>query len=189
MIFYVKGFVFETGLDYVIVDNNGIGYHIVMSKTDGILLNEEVLIYTYQHVREDDITLFGFENTESRDMFLKLISVKGVGPKTANNILSKTNANELVKAIESNDVDFLKTLPGIGAKSAKQIILDLQNKLSTDTIIVTNEQLEDAIEGLKGLGYSSSELKSIKKQLSTKVMDASEYLKAGLIILNKRKGG
>lgn len=189
MIAYVKGFIYDVGLDYVIVDNNGIGYHLVMSKTNGLILNDEVLIHTYQHVREDDITLFGFEDTETRAIFLKLISVKGIGPRTANNILAKTSANDLVMAIETNDVDFLKTLPGIGPKSAKQIILDLQNKLTTESVVVTNAQLDDAIEGLKGLGYSASELKSVKKQLSSKVMDASEYLKAGLMILNKRKGG
>ncbi len=189
MIAFIKGIVFDVGVDFAIVENNGIGYHLVMSKTNNISLNDEVLIYTYQHVREDDLTLFGFQDIESREMFLKLISVKGVGPKTANNILAKANAKELILAIEGNDVDFLKTLPGIGAKSAKQIILDLQNKLTTETIPILNQDLDDAIEGLKGLGYSAAELKSVKKQLMTKVMTASEYLKAGLNILNKRKGG
>ncbi len=189
MISYIKGFVYEVGIDYVIIDNNGIGYNLLMSKTDGILLNEEILIHTYQHVREDILTLYGFEDISARDIFLKLINVKGIGPKTANNILSKTNSQELVLAIENNDVDFLKTLPGIGAKSAKQIILDLQNKLSNEHVNVSNQKLDDAIDGLKNLGYSTAELKTVKKQLSTKVMDVSEYLKAGLNILNKRKGG
>ena len=116
MISFVRGFVYDIGSDYVIVDNNGIGYHLMMSKTNKLSLNEEILIHTYQHVREDDITLFGFETIETRDIFLKLISVKGIGPKTANNILAKVEAKELVAAIESKDVNFLKTLPGIGAK-------------------------------------------------------------------------
>lgn len=188
MISFVKGYVYDVGIDWVIIDNNGIGYHLLMAKTNNIILNDEVLIHTYQHVREDDITLFGFETIKARDIFLKLISVKGIGPKTANNILAKAEVKDLVLAIESNDVNFLKTLPGIGAKSAQQIILDLKNKLTTETKVVVNQDLDDAIEGLKGLGYSTVELKSVKKQLSSKVMDASGYLKAGLVILNKRKG-
>lgn len=189
MISFVKGFVYDVGLDYAIIDNNGIGYHLIMSKTNNINLNDDILIHTYQHVREDNITLFGFESIETREIFLKLISVKGIGPKTANNILAKADAKELVLAIENKDVNFLKSLPGIGAKSAQQIILDLANKLSTEMKPLVNEDLDDAIEGLKGLGYSPSELKSVRKQLSSKVMDAGGYLKAGLNILNKRKGG
>ena len=112
-----------------------------------------------------------------------------IGPKTANNILSKADVNNLIEAIKNSDVNFLKTLPGIGAKSAQQIILDLQNKLSIEEKPVVNSDLSDAIEGLKALGYSSRELVSIEKQLSKKVMDASGYLKAGLALLNKRKRG
>ncbi len=189
MISFVKGFIFDIGHDYVIFDNNGIGYHLIMSKTSKLNLNDEVLIHTYQHVREDDITLFGFETIETREIFLKLISVKGIGPKTANNILAKVEAKDLVLAIEAKDVNFLKTLPGIGAKSAQQIILELQNKLAIEIKPLVNSELDDAMEGLKTLGYSTAELKSVKQQLSSKVMDAASYLKNGLIILNKRKGG
>lgn len=188
MISFIKGLVYQVAEDYVIIENNNIGYHILMSKTGHINVSEKILIHTYQHVREDNLSLFGFESIEARDIFLQLISVKGIGPKTANNILAKAEVSDLVLAIQNKDVNYLKTLPGIGAKSAQQIILDLQNKLVKAEKVVVNKDLEDALEGLKGLGYSVSELNFVKKQLSSKVMNAGEYLKAGLSILNKRKG-
>lgn len=188
MISFIKGIVYEINNEFVIIENAGIGYKILMSKTDNLSLNEEEMIHTYQHVREDDISLFGFESIDAREIFLKLISVKGIGPKTANNILAKAEVAELVSAIENKNIKYLKTLPGIGAKSAQQIILDLQNKLKIEEEKSINPKLDDAIEGLKSLGYNSSELKSVKTQLSKKVMETNDYLKAGLNILNKRKG-
>lgn len=189
MISFIRGFVVSVGQDYALIENNGIGYHLMMSKTAHLSLDDEITIHTYLHVREAEISLFGFESVKAREIFLQLISVKGIGPKTANNILSKANVSDLVLAIKNSDVNFLKSLPGIGAKSAQQIILDLQNKLSVEEKAVVNSELSDAIEGLLALGYSSRELGSIEKQLSKKVMSASEYLKAGLALLNKRKRG
>ncbi len=189
MISFIRGFVVSVGEDFALIESGGLGYHLMMSKTAHLNLDDETLIHTYLHVREAEIALFGFESVEAREIFLQLISVKGIGPKTANNILSKANVSDLVLAIKNSDVKFLKTLPGIGAKSAQQIILDLQNKLTTEEKPVVNSELSDAIEGLKALGYSSRELASIEKQLSKKVMKASDYLKAGLALLNKRKRG
>lgn len=119
-----------------------------------VRLNAEVILYTYQHVREDAITLFGFPTMEEHDLFLQLISVNGVGPKTALGMLGVCPAKNMIAAIENNDVKVLKGLPGIGAKTASQIVLDLKGKLVeevTELEIKENEQLQDALEALKAL--------------------------------------
>ena len=191
MISFIKGSVYTKTSDTIIVENNGIGYEILVNQTDRYDVGSDIMIHTYQHVREDEISLFGFFETYERDLFLLLITVKGIGPKTANNILSKASADEISQAIYNSDVNYLKKLPGIGPKSAQQIILDLQNKLANDDSHVKtpqNEALNDAMLALKQLGFSSQELTYASKQLKTKVMTTDEYLKAGLQLINKRKG-
>lgn len=188
MISFIKGQVYEVGSDYLIVENNNIGYLINITKTDKYTVGNIETIFTYQHVREDEISLFGFEDKTAREVFLMLISVKGIGPKTANNILAKASAVEIINAIAQSDVNFLKTLPGIGIKSAQQIILDLQNKLTIKVDEVINQDLEDALLGLKNLGYKNNDINYVKKQLAKKVMSTDEYLKSALALINKRKG-
>lgn len=190
MISFIKGVVYTKTLDSIIVENNGIGYEIIASQTDTYVIGEEVMVHTYQHVREDEISLFGFSDTFERSLFLLLITVKGIGPKTANNILAKSNYADISNAISNSDINFLKKLPGIGPKSAQQIILDLQNKLTPVSIqSAKNTALEDALSGLKSLGMSPSDIKYAESQLKLKVMSTDEYLKLGLQLINKRKGG
>ncbi len=189
MISFVKGLVYTTTSDSVIIENNGIGYEIMISHPDKLSVGSEVLIHTYQHVREDEISLFGFNDTFERQMFLLLITVKGIGPKTANNILAKSDAIDISNAIANADINFLKKLPGIGPKSAQQIILDLANKLSVDTKVSSNSELDDALSGLKSLGMSPNDIKYAEAQLKGKIMNTDEYLKLGLQLINKRKGG
>lgn len=189
MISFIKGLVYTILEDSIIVENNGIGYEVSISSNHILTVGDEILIHTYQHVREDEISLFGFLDTYEREVFLLLITVKGIGPKTANNILAKANAQELATAIANQDITYLKTLPGIGAKSAQQIVLDLQKKLVMETKTVTNSDLDDALAGLKSLGLSANDIKYVESQLKTKVMSTDEYLKHGLQLINKRKGG
>lgn len=189
MISFIKGSIYTILEDSIIVENNGIGYEVSLSKTENLKPGDEILIHTYQHVREDEISLFGFIDTAEREVFLHLITVKGIGPKTANNILAKAKASDIAQAIADQDVNFLKKLPGIGPKSAQQIVLDLQKKLVFDSKPVANSALEDALAGLKSLGLSSNDIKFVEAQLAKKVMSTDEYLKLGLQLINKRKGG
>ncbi len=189
MISFIKGSVYTLLEESIVVENNGIGYEVSMSSHHNLKPGDDILVHTYQHVREDEISLFGFLDTYDRDVFLLLIMVKGIGPKTANNILAKADAREIASAISNQDINYLKKLPGIGPKSAQQIILDLQKKLVVERDIVANTELSDALAGLKSLGMSTQDIKYAESQLSKKVMSTDEYLKLGLQLINKRKGG
>ena len=192
MIAFIIGKVYAYGMDYVILDNNGIGYRVNFMQPEVLTLNKEIMIYTYQHVREDEISLFGFISMDEYELFISLIAVKGLGPRTALNILASINSNELVKIIENNDVDALKRLPGIGAKTASQIILDLKGKLvrNDNDGDKLPDSLNDALSALKSLGYKTSEIQSLSKELIKQPNKTSEeYVKLGLQILLLRKGG
>lgn len=192
MIAFIKGMVSSYTSDAIILENNGIGYRIFVSNPQSIKANSEVMMYTYQHVREDAIMLFGFVTIEEHDLFMRLISVKGVGPKTALNMLAVCPAKDMIMAIESNDVKRLKTLPGIGAKSAQQIVLDLKGKLVEEELELKfeeNTNITDALEALKALGYKSGELQGVSKEMALQEgKSVDQYIRLALGILAKRKG-
>ncbi len=193
MIAFIKGIVFSYTLNTVVVENQGIGYEIYFAHPDAIRLNQEVLIYTYQHIREDENSLFGFISMEEKDLFEKLISVKGIGPKTAMGILGAASLDQLINSIEQGEVNALKKMPGIGAKAASQIILDLKGKLvhpeNADKKEILNRELDDAIGALKALGYKPAELSGVIKALkSEEGKTTDEYVRLGLQYLLKQKG-
>lgn len=192
MIAMIQGTVFAQGSDWMIVENNGIGYKVFFSRPETVTLNQKICVYTYMHVREDDLSLFGFLTMEEQDLFIKLISVKGVGPRTAMNMLAAVNYQQMVQMIELKDIAGLKKMPGIGAKTASQIILDLQGKLVHEDKDekVENRQISDAMEALKAMGYKSVELTGIAKaMLEHPDKTSAEYVKFGLQLLLKRKRG
>ena len=129
---------------------------------------------------------------EEHDVFLQLISVKGVGPKTALTMLGVCPVKEMISAIENNDVAALKKLPGIGAKTAQQIVLDLRGKLveeEQEDVQPQNSAQRDAVDALKALGYKQSEINSIKKEWkSDETKSVDEYIRQALVLLAKRKG-
>ena len=193
MIAFIRGTIHSYSNDSLIIDNNGIGYRVYIANPQAVRLNTEVTLFTYQHVREDAITLFGFTSMEEHDLFLQLISVKGVGPKTALGMLAVCPAKNMIMAIENNDVKTLKGLPGIGAITASQIVLDLKNKLVEEVTEIEakeNAQLLDAIEALKALGYKNAEISSVKKELMAmeESTTSDQYIRKALSILAKRKG-
>ena len=195
MIAFIKGIVYSLENDSIILDHNGMGYRIYLANPFALKIQDEVFLHIYQQVREDAITLFGFIHKEEHDLFLQLINVKGIGAKSVMNMLKGSSANAIVGAIESGDVAFLKKLPGIGAKTASQIVLDLKGKLvhtpdkATTTNVKLNEALSDAMEALKALGYKASELSSIEKALAKEEELTTEaYIRKGLMILAQRKG-
>ncbi len=193
MIAFIKGIVFSYTLNTVIVENNGVGYEIFFAHPDSIRLNQEVMIYTYHHIREDENSLFGFLSIEEKELFEKLIGVKGIGPKTAMGILGASSLDQLINSIEQGEVNALKKIPGIGAKAASQIILDLKGKLvhveTVDKKESLNRELEDAVEALKSLGYKPSELAGVIKALKSEERKTTdEYVRLGLQYLLKQKG-
>ena len=195
MIAFIKGIVYSLENDSIILDHNGMGYRIYLANPFALKIQDEVFLHIYQQVREDAITLFGFLHKEEHDLFLQLINVKGSGAKSVMNMLKGSSANAIVGAIESGDVAFLKKLPGIGAKTASQIVLDLKGKLvhtpqqASSVNVQLNEALSDAMEALKALGYKASELTSIEKALAKEAELSTEaYIRKGLMMLAQRKG-
>ncbi|HAO62082.1 MAG TPA: Holliday junction branch migration protein RuvA [Erysipelotrichaceae bacterium] len=192
MIAFISGRVHSFTQDWVIIENQGIGYRVFFAHPEALSLNQQVSLYTYHYIREDEQSLYGFLSMDEYDLFVKLISVKGLGCKTASNILAASTFERIIMAIEVSDVAYLKTMPGIGAKTASQIILDLKGKLvATHTKEQTgNPQLMDAMEALKSLGYKPGEISSIQKDLVQSTAKTSdEYVKVALGLLLKRKVG
>lgn len=190
MIAYIKGTVKNIEIDSIIVEAYGIGYQVNFTQVSDVKLNDDVLIYIYQHIREDENTLYGFIDKETKMLFVKLISVKGLGPKTAMNILGVISYSALLEAIENGDVARIKSLPGIGAKTASQIVLDLKGKLvesSKEDKNLTSE-LNDAVDALKSLGYKQNEINSVMKILKEMPQTTTdEYVKVGLQNLIKHR--
>jgi Holliday junction DNA helicase RuvA len=192
MIAFISGRVHSFALDWVIIDNQGIGYRVFFNHPEALSLNQQVSLYTYHYIREDEQSLYGFLSIDEYDLFVKLISVKGLGCKTAAGILAASNFQRIVTAIEVADVTYLKTMPGVGAKTASQIILDLKGKLVAEHTKeqISNPALSDAVEALKALGYKASEISSIQKDLMLSDAQTSEdYIRLGMRILLKRKVG
>ncbi len=187
MIGFLRGKVHYFGTDYVLLDVNDVGYRINFYHPESLKLDEEIVIYTYENIREDEQSLYGFLSLEEYDLFVKLISVKGLGPKMASGILSKKKVEEVIEAIENSDVNFFKGMSGVGSKTASQIILDLKKKLVTESDTkVSNSQLDDAIEALKSLGYKQIELKNVIKELSKEQLTSDQYIKKALALLSKK---
>ncbi|MBR0138420.1 MAG: Holliday junction branch migration protein RuvA [Erysipelotrichaceae bacterium] len=190
MITFIRGTVYSFGADYVIIDNNGIGYFVYFNHQEMLSLNQNITIFTYQHFREDATVLYGFIDKKELDLFTQLITVKGLGPKTAITMLGRCRYEDLIMAIENGELNFLKSLPGIGAKMAQQIILDLKGKLVEQTNNdKSNPYLDEVADGLKALGYKTSEINSVLGELvKLDLKSTDEYLRSALKILAKRKG-
>ena len=192
MIAFIKGTVAAIVHDAIVVEQGGIGWNIAFSHPEKIHLQDTVTIYTYMHYTDAELALYGFLTKEEKDLFMRLISVKGLGPKTAMNMLGKAGQTMIVQAIEAGDVAALKKLPGIGAKTASQIVLDLQGKLVAlpKTGVrksVYTLAIEEALEGLKNLGYKGGELTGCGEYLaSLPEKTSTEYLKLGLQYLSRR---
>ena len=184
MIGFVRGLVHAFGLDYVLIDVNGVGYRINFYHPDRLSLGQEITIYTYQNVREDEISLYGFLTLEEYDLFIKLISVKGLGPRIASNILAYSSVDAIISAIEAGDVDFMKAMPGVGNKTASQIILDLKGKL-VETIEIEDDRFVDVAAALKQLGYRPNEIKDVMKKLKGEEGSTDELVKKALALLIK----
>ncbi len=161
---YIKGIINGYGANYVVLDNNGIGFLIYVPNPYVYKENEEYKIYVYNHVREEENSLFGFKNEQERDLFLRLINVKGVGPKIALPIIAGS-VDAIYDAIERENVLYLTKFPKVGDKMARQIILDLKGKLVKNNDLFTNDGLDELMSVLESLGYKKTDIKKILPQV------------------------
>lgn len=198
MFAYIKGTLEEKSTNYVVIDVGGIGYKIFMSN---ISINEigelgnKVKVHTYYYVREDNISLYGFLTHEELKMFELLLSVSGIGAKSAIAMLSNITPASFACAIISNNVALLKKIPGIGPKTAQRIILELQDKLKSEQeltkdesqteikVINSNENLEEATQALQILGYNKKEIDKAFEKIANTYVSVEELIKKGLSIL------
>lgn len=182
---YIVGRITDLKGNYIVLDNNNIGYVINTPNPYSFNLNEEYKVYVYQLVREDELSLYGFKTIEEKELFLKLISVKGLGPKMALPILATGSVNGVIDAIERENILYLKKFPKIGDKVAKQMILDLKGKLGdTSKLVVESTSYEELIEVLKGLGYKEKEFKAIIPKIDGSIT-IEEQVKEALKLLLK----
>ena len=179
----------------IVIDVHGVGYQVVFANPYRLQdsLKKQIKVLVQQVVREDSITLYGFISSEERELFQRLISVSGIGPKSAMSILANDDTDGFVNAVESGNVTYLTKFPGVGKKTAQQIILDLKGKFealpeeTTKAVVSTNQAtLEEAKEALLGLGYSAKEITKIWKSLeATAPSTTQEALKEAFKLLMK----
>ena len=180
---YIKGFVKDIESDYIVLDNNGVGYLIYTASPYSFDVDKEYTVYLYQHVREDEITLYGFKTIDEKKLFLKLTSVKGLGCKMALPMLALGSPDGIVDAIERENILYLKKFPKIGDKVARQIILDLKGKLAKQDEVNTKVS-DELVEALKSLGYKNADINKVVKNVDAS-LDIEEQIKEALKLLLK----
>ena len=195
---YIKGELEEKTTSYVVVETMGIGYKIFMSRNSILQIGEigsSVKVYTHYHVREDDISLYGFSSNEELRMFELLISVSGVGAKSAITMLSEITPSKFALDVVSDDITSLTKIPGVGKKTAARIILELKDKLKQEqaieakeeikTYIESNERVEEAITALQVLGYNKREIESVFSKINLKDLELEDIIKNALKYLGR----
>lgn len=199
MFAYIKGSLEMKFKNYIVIDVGGLGYKVFMAENSINEIGEignTIKVFTYYRVREDDISIFGFKTQEELRMFELLLSVSGVGAKSALAMLSCIEPSEFAIAVISNNVKLLTQIPGIGTKSAQRIILELKDKLKAEQNEETleksknkttqiNENVQEAISGLMVLGYSRKDIEKAFEHLTVETLSVEDLIKKGLILLSK----
>lgn len=193
MISYIRGTLEQRAENHIIIETGGIGYRIFVSPATLAKLPQtgaEVKVYTYFSVKEDSMSLYGFASAEEQEMFHKLLTVSGVGPKGALGFLSAMKPTEIVMAILSDDVKMLSKAPGIGRKTAQRVILELKDKCRTEDafaaedeigeVMVDSDAKFEAIDAMTALGYSRSEAAKAVGAVAAEGMQTEDILKAAL---------
>ncbi len=193
MIHYIKGVITDTLPGRVIIECNGIGYEVYVADNNPIYFagkDELVTIFTYMAVREDDVSLYGFPDKESLNMFMLLTTVSGIGNKGAMSILSKLSVRELKQAIAFEDPDSIAKANGIGKKTAAKVVLELKDKVGDvdlpdgvsikDTSIVKGSPKDEALMALQSLGFSKSEASTLLLGINDENLSAEDYIRLAL---------
>ncbi len=199
MLAYIKGTLESVMKGYVVIDVGGLGYKVYMSDTSiGKLgkIGDKVKVHTYYQVREDDISIFGFNTSEELIMFELMISVSGIGAKTALTMLSVIEPSKFALAVISEDVTTLTQIPGIGPKSAKRIILELKDKVKKEEqiaqaqnveiqkAVINDNKVAEAVSALQVLGYNKKDIEKAINTIDKKNLTVEEIIKKGLTILS-----
>ena len=198
MFAYIKGSLEMKFKNYIVIDVGGLGYKIFMAENSINTIGDigdTVKVFTYYRVREDDVSIYGFKTQEELRMFELLLSVSGVGAKSALVMLSCIEPSEFAIAVISNNVKLLTQVPGIGTKSAQRIILELKDKIkaeqseeqieqSQEKTSKINENVQEAISGLMVLGYSKKDIEKAFEHLTVESLSVEDLIKKGLILLS-----
>ena len=181
---YIKGTIIEVTSNYVVLENNGVGYQIYTGNPYSFQEGQEYIIYVYQKIAEDDNSLYGFKTKEEKELFLKLIGVKGLGPKMALPMIALGSVSGIADAIERENILYLKKFPKIGDKVARQIILDLKGKLYIESPNASDDSSNELIEVLESLGYKKADIKRILPQVNSSET-IEEQIKSALKLMLK----
>ncbi len=195
MFAYLEGTIAYKQEGYLVIDVGGVGYELNVSVYTNATLpnvNEKAKVYTYLQVKEDGVALFGFATMEEKDMFLKLITVSGVGPKMAIGILSNSPMNDLIKAISLNDIKVLSSIKGVGKKTAERIAIELKDKVALDTlfdasspeVILDSKAIDEACLVLVSLGINKNEALSLARQYAKEDSTAEDIVAKALRGMN-----
>lgn len=193
---YLKGRLTKITAKYIVVEVAGIGYilHVANPYRYSDAIQQDITIYTHQVIREDAHLLYGFATESEKDVFLRLISVSGIGPTTALAIIAVDDNEGLVRAIDQQNITYLTKFPKIGKKTAQQMVLDLagtfvdtsvQSDAVSQTAAANNQALEEAMEALLALGYKANEIKKIRTFFEGTTDSAENYIKSALKMLMK----
>jgi Holliday junction DNA helicase RuvA len=191
MIGYLSGEVVARDDPHIIINVNGVGYKVLVSGSvlSKATLNEKLKLFIYTHVREDAISLFGFLNSLDLKLFENLISVSGIGPKTAMNIFSVGTREEIIQAIVTGDVDFFTGVPRLGKKNAQKLIIELKNKFGSiedlDLSKIDIKENSEVISGLKSFGFTNKEALAALKSIGGKGKTTEEKIRMALKELGK----
>lgn len=164
---YIKGKIVDQESNYIVVESNNIGFQIHVANPYSYELGSNEQIFLYNHIREEEYTLYGFKNKEEKELFLRLINVKGLGPKMALPMLATGSVSGIIDAIDRENVLYLTKFPKIGEKIARQIILDLKGKLAANLQAENNSTNDELIDVLTSLGYKNSDIKKVIKSIDS----------------------
>lgn len=178
---YLNGIIKDIESNYIVLDINGIGYLIYVANPYYYQIENYYKVYTYTHIREDEFSLYGFKSKEELDLFLKLISVKGLGPKMALPILATGSIEGIMDAIDRENILYLKKFPKIGDKVARQIILDLKGKLAKT--VTNNNVNEELTEALLALGYKNNDIKKVVASIDNNLTIENQIKEALKLLL------
>jgi Holliday junction DNA helicase RuvA len=157
--------------DGIVIDVAGVGYQVLVPNRSIPSVGDQKMYFIYHHVREDNVSLYGFETQDELDIFMSLITVNSIGPKLALVILNSATPAEIRQAVDGNNIGYFQSLPGVGKKSAAKIIVELKGKLSNTEIVIPAAG-EELMLALKSLGYEQSEIMQVIKKLPSEITDS-----------------
>ncbi len=184
MLNYIYGKVVIQENNYIVVDHNGLGFTVYVANPFSFEIDKEATVYVYNHIKEDEYTLYGFKTDDERKLFLKLINVKGLGPKMAMPMFATGSTAGIIDAIDRENVLYLTKFPKIGEKLARQIILDLKGKLAKKEELVNDNSFEELVSVLENLGYKNAEIKKVLPKVNAS-LDIENQIKDALKLMLK----